>query len=134
MTSPIRPHQRLLLYVLLCSPLLLAGASLLWALLQGSRPAAAGSWVLLALATLVLLVNLHLRWLRPWLHQRRQGDPDALRRVSGLPVLGSLQAGVAILLAWGNLPVAVLALILLLLDPDGTPQLLLLIRRQRLLE
>lgn len=78
-------------------------------------------WIFLALASAVALLNLYLAFLRPVLYAKRHaGSSDGYKHASGIPVIGSILTAAAILAGWGQMPVAVASLFLLLADVGGT--------------
>jgi hypothetical protein len=72
-------------------------------------------------AALLGAFNLYLALVRPWVHRRRRGSDAGLRRVSGLPVLGTLFVVGGCLAAFGHAAVGWLALLAAAIDPDGLP-------------
>jgi len=99
--------------------------------LQNERPHVM-CWVFIALGAAVSLVNAHLSFVRPMLYARRHGRSlVGYRFVSGVPLIGSILAALAVLAAWGHLLVAVLSLLLLLTDTGGVVSLLVALSRGR---
>ncbi len=102
-----------------CSPLVLLCGSVLYGLSHGDRPTAAGLIVELA-ALLVAGLNVHLAFVRRLLHRRRTGSLEGYRRVSGMPLLGTLLVVIGALLGFGSLAVAVLGLAAFVADTGGS--------------
>ncbi len=89
-------------------------------------------WVLIALATIVATLNLYLAFLRPFIYGKRHGNSsEGYRHVSGVPLVGSICAALAVLTAWGQMSVAAAGLALLLVDTGGVVWLLLALSRDR---
>lgn len=55
----------------------------------------------LALSLLIAGVNFHLSFIRPSLHKRRTGSSDGYKRVSGIPVLGTMLAVLGLAIRFG---------------------------------
>jgi hypothetical protein len=82
-------------------------------------------WVLIVLASVVAAVSLYLSFLRPFLYAKRHGNAtEGYRHVSGIPIVGSIFAALAVLVAWGQMSVAAAGLTVLLVDTGGVVWLL----------
>lgn len=89
-------------------------------------------WVLIALASIVAVLNLYLSLLRPFLYAKRHGNSlEGYRKISGISVVGSILAALAVLAAWGQMSVAAVGLALLLADTGGVVWLLAILSRDR---
>jgi hypothetical protein len=75
-------------------------------------------WLVFAFAFFVTGVNVHLAYLRAWLHEVRTGSSEGLRHVSGIPLLGDLTV---VALAWmpASRTLSALTLLLMLLNPGS---------------
>lgn len=73
-----------------------------------------------SLATLGILLNVHLSWVRPILHKRKQGSMENYKHISGIPIIPSLLVIIAALMLTPRIWPCILATILLLLD-TGSP-------------
>lgn len=77
----------------------------------------ATAWVLIALASMAMAMNLHLSFLRPALYAMRHGKSmNGYKHASGIPLVGSILVAIAVLVAWGNLSVAATSLLILVAD------------------
>ena len=63
--------------------------------------------------------NLHMGYLRPWLHLRRHGNMNDYRHISGAPLLGAILVLFAALFLPASPMIGVCLLLLYLLDPAG---------------
>jgi len=88
------------------------------------------SWLLVALALAVVALNLFTSFVRPGLYVRRNnGSLHGYRNVSGVPIVGSILATLAVLFAWGHIFVAFACLLILLTDTGGAVWLLIVLSR-----
>lgn len=88
------------------------------------------SWLLVALALAVVALNLFTSFVRPALYVRRNnGSLHGYRNVSGVPIVGSILATLAVLFAWGHIFVASACLLILLTDTGGAVWLLIVLSR-----
>src|ERR1051326_4741037 len=71
-------------------------------------------------AGLIAGMNLHLSFVRPRLHRRRNGSMDGYRNISGFPLICNLLTVISGLITFGSSGLAVVGVILLLVDPGGT--------------
>lgn len=121
----LSPGQRRGLIALLLGPL--ACGVLAWGCAWYTPGAARlGAGVVLGLALLVCGLN---GWLRVRAWQQTRHGPPARRGASGLPLVSTLMALAAVVLGWGDTQITGLALLVLLLDPDGTTGMALLFWR-----
>jgi hypothetical protein len=81
------------------------------------------------LASLVILLNVWLVWVGPWLSRHEQGDSSDYAGPSGLPVIGSILVAVAGILLPSSAVLGVVLVVLYLLDPLGLPAVLLVVAR-----
>lgn len=70
---------------------------------------------------LVAAINFFSSFLRYPLHRLRGRTPGTFRFVSGLPAIGTILIGLAVLLAWGDVRGVVIAAVLCVLDTAGLP-------------
>ena len=73
-----------------------------------------------ALALLVVLLNIWLSWIDPWLYKRKYGD-DEYRGVSPPPVIAGFFCAAAVVLLPASFVTGTVLLLLFLLDPAGLP-------------
>ncbi|MFE1572908.1 hypothetical protein ACFIQG_13945 [Comamonas odontotermitis] len=110
--------KNLVFAALMASPLALSIGSVWSALIAASgtrEPATA--WVLIALASMTMAINLHLSYLRPAMYAKLHGKSmEGYKHASGIPLIGSILAAIAVLVAWGKLLVAVASLVILFAD------------------
>jgi cobalamin synthase len=103
---------------LMASPLMLSIGSAWSALIAPSdtrEPATA--WVLIALASMAMAINLHTSYLRPALYAKlHDKSMEGYKHASGIPLVGSILAAIAVLVAWGKLSVAAASLVILFAD------------------
>ena len=89
-------------------------------------------WVLIALASVVAVLNLYLSFLRPVLYAKRHANSSkGYRHASGIPMVGSIFTALAVLAAWGQMQVAAAGLALLLADTGSVVWLLAVLSRDR---
>ena len=76
--------------------------------------------VLIVLALGIAGLNCYLSWVRPLLYLRRHGSRDGYRFVSGIPLIATVLAVGATLLAFGNDGIAIAGIVVQFLD-TGSP-------------
>ena len=80
------------------------------------------------LALLIVFLNIWLRWLDPWLYQRKYGKSD-YHGVSPLPVVSGFFCGAAAVILPASLLIGLGLLLLFAIDPVGLPAMLYLAYR-----
>ncbi len=103
-----------------CSPVLLAGCSMVKAITH-SAPARPLTLGLLVLAALVGGLNFYLSFLRGTIYRRAHDSMEGYRHVSGVPLVGTLLVVIGLVVGFGSLHCAVLGLVGLVLDTGGLP-------------
>ncbi|MDR2334859.1 MAG: hypothetical protein LBE61_15420 [Burkholderiaceae bacterium] len=125
--------KNLVFAALMASPLALSIGSVWSALISasGTRELAT-AWVLIALAAMTMAINLHLSYLRPALYSMLHGKSmEGYKHASGIPLIGSILAAIAVLVAWGKLLVAVASLVILFADTGSVVWLFAALARDR---
>jgi hypothetical protein len=79
------------------------------------------AWGFLILSMLIGVLNFYLSFLRPLFWQKKHGSMRDYRFISGLPVIATLGACVAILTGFGSAIIAGLAIVVLAIDAGGFP-------------
>ncbi|WP_143226055.1 hypothetical protein [Acidovorax sp. 56] len=117
----------------IASPLALSIGSVCSALIAPNdirEPATA--WVLIALASMAMAMNLHLSFLRPALYAMLHGKSmKGYKHASGIPLVGSILVSIAVLVAWGKLSVAATSLLILFADTGSVVWLFAALARDR---
>jgi hypothetical protein len=116
----INISRRLIGLVLACAPFLLAAASLIAPQpLHGTRYYA--GIFLLTFALIIAGLNFYLSFVRPLIHNLRNSTSEGYKFVSGFPVIGNFLAIAAVLVGFGSIPIAIVAMLSLVLDTAGVP-------------
>lgn len=98
---------------------------------SGTREPAT-AWVLIALASMAMAINLHTSYLRPALYAKRHDKSmEGYKHASGIPLVGSILAAIAVLVAWGKLSVAAASLVILFADTGSVVWLFAALARDR---
>lgn len=122
---PDQPHptnypRRAIGLVLCFSPLILLFCSIFVALAGSDRrPFGAIGFVVAALFFAVL--NFHLSFVRPWWLRRSHGSLEAVRHVSGLPMVGTILVLLGGAFGFGAIGTALIGLVAVALDTGGAP-------------
>ena len=101
-------------------PIAIAVASILWWAMRGTAPTPYGLYVVL-LAAVVGVFNFWLSWVRPLIYRLIHGSREGYHFVSGVLALGTLLVAVGVVISFGHVVTASLALLVLLLDTGGLP-------------
>ncbi|WP_073217913.1 hypothetical protein [Massilia sp. CF038] len=123
--------RNLAIVAFLASPIALSLGSLYSALANpGLVKSAVVAWVLVALALVIVGLNLYVAFVRPALYARRHGGSlQGYARVSGLPVVASIFVTLAVMLAWGQIWITCASLLVLFSDTGGVVCLLAVLSR-----
>jgi hypothetical protein len=118
---------------LIASPLALSIGSACFALIApNDTRVPATAWILIALASMAMAINLHLSFLRPALYARLHGKSmNGYKHASGIPLVGSILVAIAVLVAWGKLSVAATSLLILFADTGSVVWLFAALARDR---
>ena len=113
--------NKLAFFAVLLSPIGLALVSAYSALVNSQAiKSAPVAWILVALASAIACLNFYISFVRPARYAKRHAGPvEAMPRVSGIAVVGSIFCALALLFAWGDMWIACASLLVLLADTCG---------------
>ena len=100
-------------------PMLLLIASIV-AGLNGMRLGLGGGMAVMIAAGLIALLNFYLSFVRGQLYLKRHGSHDGYRHISGFPLIGTVLVVIGAALGFGDVPTAVLGLIVMSVDTGGS--------------
>ena len=106
--------------IILCfAPVFVLSASIAYGLAHRGALKPAGL-VFVALGAIIGALNFYLSFIRPYLYWRKRNLTEPYRHISGFPVVGSLLAFAGGVVSFGSEPIALFALITIILD-TGSP-------------
>ena len=100
-------------------PVLLLIASII-AGINGLHVGLAGGMAVMIAAGLIAMLNFYLSLVRGHLYVKRHGSRDGYRHVSGFPLIGTVLVVIGVALGFGDIPIAVLGLVVMSFDTGGS--------------
>jgi hypothetical protein len=100
-------------------PMLLLIGSII-AGINGLHVGLAGGMAVMIAAGLIAMLNFYLSLVRAHLYVKRHGSRDGYRHVSGFPLIGTVLVVIGVALGFGDIPTAVLGLVVMSVDTGGS--------------
>jgi hypothetical protein len=100
-------------------PVLLLIASIIVGI-NGLHVGLAGGMAVMFAAGLIGMLNFYLSFVRGYLYVKRHGSRDGYRHVSGFPLIGTVLVLIGAALGFGEIPTAILGLVVMSVDTGGS--------------
>mgnify|MGYP001812150322 CR=1 FL=1 len=88
--------------------------------INGMQVGLVGGMAVMIAAGLIALLNFYLSFVRGHLYLKRHGSRDGYRHISGVPLIGTVLVLIGAALGFGDVPTAVLGLIVMSVDTGGS--------------
>ena len=88
--------------------------------MNGVRLSLPGGMAVMIVAAFIGTLNFYLSFLRGYFYLRRHGSADGYRHVSGFPMIGTVLVSIGATLAFGDIPTALLGLVVMSADTGGS--------------